>query len=482
MSSTTTTLELNNPQGIGNADFLLIDKEIVKTTTLPTATAPFTVTVLRAQEGTQAAVHSDNAQIVKLGKQENASYIFPNPITPSGTTINLAQFSGVIANDDLLRLNKGTSSEEYVRVNQINTSDAQTFIITDGNVGTTALPATPKTTFSVITTSGNTFALGDVTIGFNDGVNSSTATGSTSDTSGGGNLKVHNSIELSGNTSTSIPSKQYFVITNGTTPKLYVESATGNTKLYDGANLNIFKDSFFTSGNFDKGRTDSANDIAFEVLGSTGNTKVAGTLTIGGNVAVKNTLSASGNTFTIDASNGDTFVGRLLTIGNAAASIPANTSLHPFRLFNLDGAANKSFIIRADASIDAFGKEQFYNKNGGRRTLYVSTTNGTVSAALETNVVYLVRPTANLTLNLPSSALTGDVIRFVDVGGALRYNVSLIINAPSGVKVQGNSDGGFGQLIVNTPNAAFGLVYVGPNDSSGASVASDVTGWWLMEI
>ena len=270
------------------------------------------------------------------------------------------------------------------------------------------------------------------------------------------------------------------VITDGAKPKFYVESASGDTKLYDGADFKIFKDSFYSSGTFDKGRLDGANDIALEVLGASGNTRIAGKLTVGDDLAVKNTLAGS-DTFSVDAQTGDTFVGSHLTIGNSTPSIPVNTSNHPFRLFNLDGNT-KSFVIRDNASIDAFGKEQFYNKNGGRRTLYLSTTSGTVSGALENNVTYMVRPTSNLTLNLPSTALAGDMIRFVDIGGALRYNVSLIINAPSGIRIQGNNDGGFGQLIINTPNAAFGLIYTGLTDSAGNSVPSDIQGWWITEI
>ena len=105
----------------------------------------------------------------------------------------------------LLRLNKGTAAEEYVRISTINTGDFQQFIITNGDFGTPTLPQDPTTVFSVASTTGNTFALGDVTIGFDDGVTSSTATGSTDATTGGGNLTVHNSIELSGNTTTTTP-------------------------------------------------------------------------------------------------------------------------------------------------------------------------------------------------------------------------------------------------------------------------------------
>ena len=481
VNPTQTTIELNNPQGISINDYLLIGTEIVRTTNFPSPTKPYIVSVQRGVDGTQPISHPDNTRVAKLFRQQNAAFIFPNPVIPTGTTLNLSDFSGTFNINDILRLNKGTSSEEFVRINQINTSDAQSFVINDGDFGTESNPKDALTTFSVISTTGDTFALGDVTIGFDDGINSSTAsiTNNILNT-GGGNLKVHNSIELSGNTFTSIPEKQYFAITNGNSPKFYVESATGNTRLYDGANLRIFKDSYFLSGNFDKTRVDVASDISFEVLGLSGNTKIAGTLNVGDDFTIENTLGGN-DTFTVDAQTGDTYIGRHLTVNGQLSPTPSAGTVS-LQVTNLGVNGNKPFKIKQDASIDAFGKNNFYNINGGRRTLYVTSTGGVVTTPLETNVNYLVRPSANLTLNLPSTAVTGDTIRFIDIVGALRFNISLIINAPSGIRVQGEIAGGFGQLIVNTPNAAFGLLFVGETDANGTGIPEESRGWWLMEI
>jgi len=476
-----TFIEVSNPEGIGLNDFLLIGTEIVKTTNFPSVNKPYRIDVIRGQEGTQPVAHADNTRVIKLARQQNAAFIFPNPVTPTATTVNLSDFSGTFSINDLLRINKGTSAEEFVRIFQINTSDAQSFVINDGNFGTPTLPLTPQTTFSVVSTTGDTFALGDVIIGFDNGVSSSTASSNGGIlNSGGGNLKVHNSIELSGNTSTTLPAKQYFTITNGNTPKFYVESASGDTKLYDGADLKIFKDSFFTTGSFDKTRVDQASNIAFEVLGATGNTRISGTLNVGNDLTIENTLGGT-DTFTVDAQTGNTYVGRHLTINGLSSATPS-AGVTSLQITNLGVNGNKPFKINQDASIDAFGKIGFYNPNGGRRCKYVSTTGGTVAQSLETNVTYLVRPSSNLTLTLPSTAITGDMIRFVDIAGNLRFNIGLIINAPSGVRVQGSADGGFGQLIVHTPNAAFGLVYVGQLDTDGASINEENQGWWLMEI
>ncbi len=480
LSSTATTIPINSSSNFGINEFYLVGGiEIVRTTNLPSLTYPFTVEVLRGQEGTAAVAHGDNATIVKLERTENASYIFPNAIDGSTTTVNLAEFSGTFAQGDFLRIDKGTSAEEYVRVTVINESDAQSFSINNGST------TNKITTFNVVTTSGNTDILGDVTIGFDNGTTSSTSSLSgTTVVTGGGNLKVHNSIELSGNSSTALPEKQYFVITNGSAPKLYVETATGNTKLYTGANLQIFKDSFFASGTFDKTRIDTASNIAFEVLGASGNTKISGTLNVGDDFTVENALGGT-DTFTVDAQTGDTYVGRHLTINGLSTATPA-PGIVTLAVNGIGVSGNKPFRIKQDASINAFGRNNFYNKNGGRRTIMINNTGGTVTEQLEPNTQYLVRPTSNLILNLPSTAETGDMIRFVDVQGSLNYNVSLQVRAPVGVAVQGSTagSGGYagGELIVNTPNAGFALIYAGLEDSDGNGITDTNRGWWLVEV
>jgi len=484
LSSTATTIPINNSNNIGLNEFYLIGGiEIVKTVNIPTVTYPFSMEVLRGQEGTVAVAHGDNATIVKLDKTENATFIFPSAIDGTSGTLNLAEFSGTFAIGDFLRIDKGTSSEEYVKISVINESDAQTFSINNGATGSSKI-----TTFNVVTTSGNTDIRGDVTIGFDNGTTSSTSSGAGTTASplvtGGGNLKVHNSIELSGNSSTALPDKQYFVITNGSAPKLYVETATGNTRLYNGANFQILKDSFFTAGTFDKLKVDGATNIAFEVLGTSGNTKISGTLHVGDDFTVENNLGGT-DTFTVDAQTGDTYVGRHLTINGASSTTPA-VGTFTLAVNGIGVGGNKPFRIKQDASINAFGRQNFYNINGGRRTIMVNTTGGTHATVLESNTQYIIRPSSNLILNLPTGAVTGDVIRIVDTQGALNYNVSLQVRAPVGVAVQGSTAGSAGyaggELIVNTPNAGFALIFVGDTDSDGSGISDQNRGWWLMEV
>jgi hypothetical protein len=530
------SLPINNPTGIGINELFLINNEIIKTVGFPTtftpnSPSPYTVEVTRGERGTARVSHPDGSKIFKLVEQENASYVFPSPVTPTDTALNVAEFSANIKVNDILRIGKinRDAGGEYVRVTVINPADAQTFTINDGDFGNEAISRNPLQMFKVISTTGNTQIIGDVIIGYdstqsslnpeNDqnlrdrlGQLSSTATGSSLSSTGGGNLRVHNSIELSGNTLTSGVGKQYFVITNGTLPKFYVESASGNTGIYNGGNLKIFKDSFFATGTFDKSRTDSANNLAFEVLGSTGNTKVAGTLRAGGNFTVGTLLNSANaesgpnlftTRFSVDAQTGTTVVGRQLTSSNTGATLTLHgtytagpsAGVNTFSINNLGVNNAKPFRIKQDASIEAFGEVGFYNRNGGRKTIFISTQGNTDSSAinLRPNLQYLVRPSSTLVLRLPSNAVTGDTIRIVDVGGALNFAVNLVIRvAPgSGVRIQGSMQGSNlggvsnfsgGELVVNTPNAAFGLIYAGDSDSEGNGIASEQQGWFLMEI
>ena len=107
---------------------------------------------------------------------------------------------------------------------------------------------------------------------------------------------------------------------------------------------------------------------------------------------------------------------------------------------------------------------------------------------------------------LPDNALTGDMIRFVELTGNLSYNTNLVIRAlpinGNAVAIQGDNQGtrlasgsggnllvapyDGGELVVQTRNAAFGLLYVGntdaPNDPNANEIPSNLRGWWLVEL
>ena len=166
-------LPISNPSGIGINELYLVGTEIVSTVNFPTtyvpdSPVPYTVEVVRGQRGTAQSAQADGAKIVRLIEQQNASYIFPNPITANGTTINVAEFSAAIKAGDLFRLNKTDldTGGEYAKVTVINPADAQSFTINNGDFGSTVLPKDPLEVFKTISTTGNTQISGDVVIGY----------------------------------------------------------------------------------------------------------------------------------------------------------------------------------------------------------------------------------------------------------------------------------------------------------------------------
>ena len=171
----------------------------------------------------------------------------------------------------------------------------------------------------------------------------------------------------------------------------------------------------------------------------------------------------------------------------------------------------RDFIMYQDGSIDAFGISRYWNKNGGRRWTYLaqsSTGFGQVQAnPLQSNGNYLINTpsSGNMVVYLPAGAQTGDMIRFIEISGNLSYKASLVIralkNGTQSVPIQGDSVGtkanvgssaplavawDSGELIVQTRNASFGLVYVGstdaPGDPNATEIPTDLRGWWLVEL
>ena len=148
-------------------------------------------------------------------------------------------------------------------------------------------------------------------------------------------------------------------------------------------------------------------------------------------------------------------------------------------------------------AINIGGITNYITPTGGRKWLIIDTPSNSDSGAptLVRNTNYFVKPAGNgvvLVLKLPSNAQTGDMIRIIDVAGNLAYNCQLIVRAPSGINIQGDATGtnlgglgvahSGGELIVQTPNVGFGLVYVGTTDADGVSIGSADRGWRLVEV
>ena len=314
------------------------------------------------------------------------------------------------------------------------------------------------------------------------------------------------------------------------------EPEAGIRRYFGGGKLTINDDLNINAGNFRMYGTDSktlilgiANDdghpgdgaILDPVTGRSGlylngRADIYGKLRVFQQTCQENGTCNNELMFNVNNLDGSVEMGASLYIKGQIKENADNTAeiLH---IDNIGGAGNtgagpKDFIMYQDGSVDAFGISRYFNSNGGRRWTYLAaSTTGfgqVVANPLQPNGNYLVNPSAsgNMVVYLPSeTAQTGDMIRFIDISGNLSYNANLIIRAlPIGttaVPIQGDSTGtkaqagsaepsalawDSGELIVQTRNASFGLVYVGVSDAQGdpnaSEIPTDLRGWWLVEL
>ena len=460
--------------------------EIMRVVGLDNLTNPndpqgFRISVTRAQEGTGDPAtgdgwtnHPDGCVIAKLDKQPAASYItgkdvgsFADPNVPDGildepragidgtsanVRIGVAEFGGVLTTLDLLRIDQS----EIVAIADVVSTDIQSLIVTDG--GNPAV-----TNFKVESTTGNTVIAGNVGIGL--GFNQFTIAGGSGNTNIAGTLTVEDTITLNGST---IPSTEFFTITNGgpsfeddgvtvITPlrtTFQIDSATGNVVM-NGGNINIFGvDGTTPRLTFNNSSGDFTTYGSFSALGD-------GMSSFGGPVTMAGDLTVNG---------GDLQV-------------------------NQNGV--EVFAVDDDGSVNIGGISNYFSSTGGRKWV-VSNTN-IINA--EANVNYFVDVSGTSLLKLPANAQMGDMIRIIDIGGILSYDKSLVVRAPNLVRIQGSvsntgttvtgntlgenfsltHDGG--ELVVQTPNAAFGLVFAGTSDADGGPGANpNKAGWYLMDV
>ena len=204
--------------------------------------------------------------------------------------------------------------------------------------------------------------------------------------------------------------------------------------------------------------------------------------------------SACDPSFSVDNLGNVTAQNSLTVTGTASAS-PTETDVFSVRNLGINGGSE--FSIKQDRSIDAFGLNNFTTSNGARHTRYLSAASPEADLTLIANIVYMVnvQTTQTLIVTLPSAPQTGDVVRMIDVGGNLKYDTTLVIRTPetSGTPIQGDSTGTLfgdrltpypsGELVVQTPNAGFALIYLGSVDSNDQiGIPTSVQGWWLMEV
>ena len=209
------------------------------------------------------------------------------------------------------------------------------------------------------------------------------------------------------------------------------------------------------------GNTNSIVDIRDRlVVNST--TEIGGSTNIGGQLTVANNISVSGaGTITGNLSVGSNFA--VTGTGTIDGELTVNGGQ-----FELNNGANPVFRVKPNGAIDAFvGPDgniitDFFQPSGARK--WQSLPISSASSPLTPNVGYFVNSAS--TAYLPSSPTVGDMIYFIDVNGVLDFNTFLIVKGANGQTVQGSSTGSQaagngGELIVNTPNAAFSIVWSG---------------------
>ena len=394
------------------------------------------VKVTRGVDGTTAQTHPDNLPIFKLNKSEDVSYLLTS-ITNVDTQLSTAEFGGTLLAGDFLRLNDG----EYVKVTSLIASltSIKSLRVNDG--GNPAVMA-----FNVESTTGNTYIRG--------------------------NTEVHADLTLVGSQTTG---DEMFTINNGAsspTTVFDVDSSDGDTRIL--GDLSV-------GAGFNKLTVDASN----------GNTVLnGGDFTINDSAGTGQKLKLTNNT-------GDLTISGLYT---STATTGVNTFASDLRLNGGDlqvySGSDKRFQVNNSGTIDLGGVDYMFGPTGAKRWDYFNITAGD-GGVLQANINLFINPNGDLYLKLPTNPRSGDMIRFVDLGGNLKYDLKLVIRAATGVAIQGDSTNiaasvvgvdltnhNGGELIVTTPNAALGLVYAGALNNNGQSsgVPSSVQGWWLMEI
>jgi hypothetical protein len=453
--------------------------------------APYFIIVERQPYGTFLPVntnHPDNTAVRKINVALDATWITSN-VDGAGTVdqFNLAEFGGSLNVGDYIFVSRNSSgtSGEAVKIGTSVGQISKKFIVNNGS-GVTKFQIDSITGATTISDS---LSLGGLTVW-----GPSNLTGDVTTT---GNLTTTGNITTSGNINLTTPNTYLrwsgntdyafirFNSTSDNAPPSQLEIAIGdNGDAINGTCDNIVVNQYATG-----------NTIArtLSLLDNFGNTGIPGNLTVGGDLTItgNDIISSTGATVLTLSANNATFANNLTVTGDTIVNGGD---------FAVNSGGTERFAVNAAGAIDLGGINGYFTNTGGRKWLYINTdsnSEASISASelLQANVNYFVRPTgsnANLIVKLPSNAQSGDMIRLVDVGGNIKYNCQLIVRAPAGIAIQGDSTGtnigltsgtyAGGELIINTPNAAFGLIYLGATDGGGSSVPNVARGWWLMEI
>ena len=458
--------------------------EILQVTALinvtdPTDTLGYRLGVKRGLEGTSTRIdHPDNSIIAKFDKSANASFItgfdldndgeLDTGSTSAGTAtadirIGVAEFGGTLTTNDYLILD----DIEIVKVSELISTDIQALIVTDGGA-----PATEV--FRVDSTTGNTKLNGTLSVG--QGFNKFVVEGPSGNTTVKGTVTINNTLKVRGST---VEQTEFFTLTNGGSTTvterttLEVDTATGDLNI-NGGDINIF------------GQDGSTPKLTLE--------NASGDLTVTGRLSATGTgTSQFGGAVLIGGAFGTTDT-------NFAYNEEADLTINGGNLTINSGGVEK-FAVNTNGSMTVAGIQNYISQTGGRRWDYTDNNN----VQLVSNVNYFVNASQNTLLKLPllADSLIGDMIRIIDIGGLLTYNMSMVVRAPSDVVLQGGVDNtgtamltgvsnaqdvagdgwNGGELIVQTPYAAFTLVFAGSATPDGqTAVPGGKVGWYIAEV
>ena len=497
------------------------------------SSAPYYIIVTRQPYGTFLPTktnHPDGTTVKKINVSLDSTWLTANVVgTGTNSNFSLAEFGGVLNTGDYLFVDRNSAANLTITA---TTGTGSTATITFPNQGYTPFFIGQQITVSGVVPSAynGTFTVTGVTqttVSY-----TSTATGALGSTSVSPTISApagNTGEAVKVNTSSNATPKKFLINNGAGSNKFTVDSTTGATVISDSVSLGgltvygplTFKGGCGSSTTSTFALTDDASTpvTRFSVDMCTGNTIIGGgstggSLTIGGNFTIKSGITGS-TKLTVASSTGDTVLSSTTSSTTSstgaltiAGGVGIGENLNVAGDITLSGgdltvnsSSTKRFKVNNTGTIDLGGIDTYFTATGGRKWIYISTqsnTQATVSSTeqLLANTNYIVSPSganANLILTLPSTASTGDSIRIVDVGGNISYNCQLIIRATGSQSIQGDSTGSNfgmssgtytsgGELIINTPNCAFGLIYVGTTDAAGNSIPSASRGWKLMEI
>ena len=280
-------------------------------------------------------------------------------ISFSDTLVALAEFGGSFKVNDYLRISGGAScpSGEFVQITSVNDTNAEKFTVNNGN---------NQDRFVIDSVFGGVESTILSDQDFTINLTSDAATNPTDN-----QFRIVNGQPIANTRLTINSDGELNVVGNGTetNPKARIDK-DGNQWL--SGNLRV------TLGVDNVPSVDDAEQ-AFYVNGTTGDTEIAGSLSIDDDFNVYSGTtgvqfgSASTSKFQVDAGTGDTRIGVAgsalgdgdLTVNGGHVNIVSTSTTTPnstdyaLNITNLGQSADRQFRIRQDAAIDAFGNTNF---------------------------------------------------------------------------------------------------------------------------